>query len=150
MRRHVTSIAKLASELGLDYEDLRKNYQPLDDFPAKTASGWPVLKCLNFINARKEVEGKTVRGANADLHCVRLELQCDILRDKRDEFRGDLVHKSKVRDTIAEMCSAFRHSLENRVQFVASTATSSETVQEAEDLRDKTMAWAGGYITDAT
>ena len=54
-------------------------------------------------------------------------------------LQGNMVAVEEVQSTISELCSSFRHSLENWVQLVAGQATDGQVVKWAEEMRDRAI-----------
>ena len=140
MRQYAISVPKLAQEIGVGYDDLRKNYQVMDDFPHKTKRGWPCEKISRFIEQKKLEAGQAVRGVNADLRREKLQLEVDILRDKRDEGRKLVMPVDQVNAILAETAGGVKGALNNWVQYVAAEKRDADLLVWAEEARDRAFA----------
>ena len=142
MKQYASSVPKLAVELGVAYEKLRKEYMADDRFPQKTGKGWSTAHCAEFCAMLDDERARSTRGPNADLAREILEIRRDTMRLKYEEAAGLVVTRDDVKRTIGELVASFRHALENRVQQVASETDDPDRLAAEEDLRDKTLQWA--------
>jgi hypothetical protein len=99
--------------------------------------GWRVEDVVNEIETRQR---KAVSGPDQDLKREKLKLECDILRDRRDRERGELMARREVEDAFTELMEGVRGGLENWVQQIAAEKRDADLLAWAELQRDKAIA----------
>ena len=136
MKQHVSSIRKVATEIGIGYDDLRNNYQELTGFPAKTSKGWPCSAINKFIKEEKQSEVGMLRGANNDLRRKKLEQEIRILAVNVRKAEKTAIDIEEVKETLAEYAALVRSACDQEVERVAHKKKDAASLEIAENMRD--------------
>lgn len=103
------------------------------------------LSCFQEYARREKADPKRQVVAAGELPPIRT--WSDVERSKRAEkldvqiaaIKGEMVTIDEVKRTLAELCGAFRHGLNNFVETVAAEAENPHWLEWAERLRDATL-----------
>ena len=108
MKKYARTKTELADALEITPQALYKNWIHREDFPAETAKGWNIAKCIEYKlghDRRKDPQ----RGANSDLHRRKLEIEVALMEEKLASYRGENI---PITEHHAEVAATVRISLD--------------------------------------
>lgn len=100
---------------------------------------WDATGALDEIAERRQ-RNKNGSAENNDLKREKLSLECDILRQRRDRDRGELVPREDVQDTLTELLEGVRNGLENWCQRISAERRDVQLSDWAEQQAQKAVA----------
>ena len=135
MNKHARTKTELADALGITPQALYKNWINREDFPAETRSGWNIEQCIEYkLNHDRRKEPQ--RGANADLHRRKLDLECEKLEEQLLQMRRETIpipeHDDEIRLT-ANIALDFCKFLRQEYAASLKDAEALRLFDEAED-----------------
>ncbi len=146
--RYVPTLTALLGEMDITKQAFHNTWANKPGFPTKTAKGWPVVACLEYVRDHKARKAQDM-GAGSDkarASLRKIELQCEELEAKIAVIKRESIPIEEHNAEIEQVARIMLAGLDQFVQEVAAHTKDAELLVIAEKVRDRMKAQLEGML----